>query len=359
MPLYMDLHADVDVDLEELRKLHLADLEVQEKYGVRYHKYWVNEESGMVFCLMHGPNKQACEAVHREAHGNIACNIIEVLPGEYEFFLGQAASHSSDMVQTANGVPDTGFRTIVFTHVISRSSTLHTRIHEIVKEELRNCNGIEIEHLGEGVKSVFTSFVLAIDFAVAVRSKIEKFKKELGGSEQHYIELRIGLCAGDPVKNNSDKFFGGALDLAKRFSEVAKEGEIVISSVVKDYFIKEDVNSNYLGVIKVVDYPDEKFLNRLLQITDEKLGEHTFNVENLGRDIGLSRPQLYRRITSLTGLSPNDFIREKRLKSAIKLIKKNYGNISEIALEVGFNSPSYFSKCFHERFGLLPSAYLK
>ncbi len=209
------------------------------------------------------------------------------------------------------------------------------------------------------MKSVFTSRILAIDFAVAVRSKIEKFKKELGESEQQYIELRIGLSAGDPVKNNSDKFFGGALDLAKRLSEVAKEGEIVISSLVKDYFIKENMNSSYLGVIKVLDYPDEKFLNRLLQITDEKLGEHTFNVENLGRDIGLSRSQLYRRITSLTGLSPNDFIREKRLKSAIKLIKKNYGNISEIALEVGFNSPSYFSKCFHERFGLLPSAYLK
>jgi AraC-like DNA-binding protein len=61
---------------------------------------------------------------------------------------------------------------------------------------------------------------------------------------------------------------------------------------------------------------------------------------------------------SLTGLSPNAFVQEYRLKNALKLLNKNVGNISEIAFESGFSSPSYFSKCFKKKFGLLPAALL-
>ncbi len=82
MPLYMDHHRNVeDLTAEGVAGAHQRDLEVQEKHGVDYRQYWFNEEAGEVFCLVEAPNKEAAEAVHREAHGLVADEIIEVKEG--------------------------------------------------------------------------------------------------------------------------------------------------------------------------------------------------------------------------------------------------------------------------------------
>jgi hypothetical protein len=79
MPLYMDIHQKVDGATEEaVADAHAKDLEVQAKYGVTYKKYWVDESSGTIFCLVEAPNKEAAERVHREAHGLVADEIHEV-----------------------------------------------------------------------------------------------------------------------------------------------------------------------------------------------------------------------------------------------------------------------------------------
>ncbi|MFC0775501.1 DUF4242 domain-containing protein [Terrimonas alba] len=89
MPLFMDLHKGMyGIKKEEVAKAHLQDLAVQDKHGVKYHKFWVNEEQGTIFCLIEGPTKEACTACHAEAHGNIACEIIEVHPTDIATFLG-------------------------------------------------------------------------------------------------------------------------------------------------------------------------------------------------------------------------------------------------------------------------------
>jgi AraC-like DNA-binding protein len=94
-----------------------------------------------------------------------------------------------------------------------------------------------------------------------------------------------------------------------------------------------------------------------MEVAEARLSDKHFTVANLGKEIGMSRPQLYRRILNLTNISPNDLIRELRLKKAESLMRRKDQNISEIALEVGFSNPSYFSKCFYDRFGALPSQY--
>ncbi len=101
----------------------------------------------------------------------------------------------------------------------------------------------------------------------------------------------------------------------------------------------------------------ENFLNKLFETFEKKWNEEEFNIDSLVKQFGISRAQLYRKVTDLTGYSPNSFIREIRLKKALKLIETQKGNISEIAFESGFNNPSYFSKCFFKRFGILPSEY--
>lgn len=82
MPLYMDVHRNVDASIEEVEKAHELDLETQDEYDVAYKKYWVNEESGTVFCLFEGPNKEAGEKVHEEAHGLTADEIFQVIERE-------------------------------------------------------------------------------------------------------------------------------------------------------------------------------------------------------------------------------------------------------------------------------------
>ena len=83
MPLYMDKHTGVDgLSAEAAIAAHKADLETQEKYGVKYLSYWYNEDEGTVFCLVDAPSKEAAEAVHREAHGLVADEIIEVTQGD-------------------------------------------------------------------------------------------------------------------------------------------------------------------------------------------------------------------------------------------------------------------------------------
>lgn len=78
MPLYMDVHRDVDATLEEVEDAHELDLETQDAHGVRYKRFWMDEDSGTVFCLFEGPSKEAGETVHDEAHGLTADEIYEV-----------------------------------------------------------------------------------------------------------------------------------------------------------------------------------------------------------------------------------------------------------------------------------------
>lgn len=82
MPLYMDTHRGVDgLTKEAVEGAHQADLSVQGKYGVDYKSYWYNEQAGAVFCLVEAPNAEAAAAVHKEAHGLVADDIVEVHQG--------------------------------------------------------------------------------------------------------------------------------------------------------------------------------------------------------------------------------------------------------------------------------------
>ena len=82
MPLYMDTHEKVDgLTAEAVAGAHRRDLEVQQKHGARYLKYWFNENDGRVYCLVEAPSKEAAVQVHREAHGLLADEIVEVKEG--------------------------------------------------------------------------------------------------------------------------------------------------------------------------------------------------------------------------------------------------------------------------------------
>lgn len=103
-----------------------------------------------------------------------------------------------------------------------------------------------------------------------------------------------------------------------------------------------------------LDDRDKAFVKQLHDIIKSHMGNSDFGVEDIGAEIGLSRVQLYRKVKAITGSSVVDLLRKARLAKGRRLLEANSMNISEVAYEVGFSSPSYFTKCFKDEYGMLP-----
>jgi len=104
---------------------------------------------------------------------------------------------------------------------------------------------------------------------------------------------------------------------------------------------------------------DEKFLNKLISFIENNLADPDLKVDSLIEQIHLSRSQLHRKLKALTGLSSTEFIRTIRLKRAAQLLEQHHGTIAETVYAVGFNSLSYFSKCFQKQFNMTPKEYIE
>ncbi|MDT7829090.1 two-component regulator propeller domain-containing protein [Pricia sp. S334] len=103
---------------------------------------------------------------------------------------------------------------------------------------------------------------------------------------------------------------------------------------------------------------DEKLLNRLQKVLDENLNDSGFSAKSFSHKMGMSRMQLHRKLQVYTGLSTTEFIRSQRLKQALHILKTSDSSVSEVAYTVGFNTPSYFIKCFKETYKKTPADYL-
>lgn len=109
----------------------------------------------------------------------------------------------------------------------------------------------------------------------------------------------------------------------------------------------------------ILSSPDEKFLKKVIQVIEKNIDNVEMDVDEMASQIGVSRTQLYRKISALTDMSAKEFVRDIRLERAAQLITQDKLTISEIALKTGFNDISYFRKCFKEKFGMSASEYLK
>ena len=99
---------------------------------------------------------------------------------------------------------------------------------------------------------------------------------------------------------------------------------------------------------------DKQFLKQLHSIIQKNLSDSEFGVEDIGKQIGLSRVQLYRKVKAMTGSSVVDLLRKARLTKAKRLLESRSMSVSEVAYDVGFSAPSYFTKCFKDEYGMLP-----
>ena len=363
MPLFMDFHHIENVTVEDVKRAHMADVAIQDKYGVRYLQFWVNQEAGTVFCLIEGPDPETCEKVHQMAHGNIACALTEVETGFYEMMMGTGHTvNDYGLVQKKNGSLDTGYRTILIVSLYgitkaTASSDLSMLLtpnwaRKIVSEQMERFAGRYLTwDIDDSIVAVFDDSTNAVSCAMLIKKEIRLFEPK-----HPEIIFKMGISASQPVTKEGD-FFKEAIKLAHSLSLTAPNNQILTSALVRKICKNEDVFSD--DAIKSLNAKEQEFISNLIYVAESKIADRQFDLNTLSNEVCVSRPQLYRKITALTGRSPNDFITDLRMQKALSLLKQKKAAIAEIAHVSGFSSPSYFSKCFVEKFGCTPSKFLK
>jgi len=257
----MDIHEiPGGVKAEDVAKAHAHDVEVQGKYGVNYHKYWVDEKAGKIFCLCHAPNAEAAAQVHREAHGLVAEKIIQVEPEVADLFMGGSEVNPAGAVVAPGGSQerDPGVRTILFTDIVDSTPMTHqmgdeaamelVEVHDrIVREALASLGGREVKHTGDGIMASFFSAAAAVKCAARIQRDVASHRQE---KKDRPIQLRIGVAAGEPVERHND-LFGCTVQLAARLCSQAKPEQILVSSAVAELCVGKTLPFQEVGEVSL------------------------------------------------------------------------------------------------------------
>jgi signal transduction histidine kinase/DNA-binding response OmpR family regulator/ligand-binding sensor domain-containing protein len=184
----------------------------------------------------------------------------------------------------------------------------------------------------------------------------EKLKRNISTSHIPIIILTALSSDEDRVlvyKSGADAY------ITKPFSSetlIARIENIFNSRNKLQAIFKKDLNTPIKSIVK--DKVDQAFIEKAEEICEKNMTNFNYDVTEFAREMGMSRTLFFSKIKTITGQTPNDFIKTLRLKKAAKMISSDTTkNISEIAYEVGFNSPNYFSKCFKTHFGISPKDY--
>lgn len=261
MPMYMDIHEAPGATAQAVAAAHLADVAIQAKHGVEYHKYWLNEAQGKIFCLCTAPNAEAATTVHREAHGLMAQKIIEVAPEVAESFLGGCEvdpGGAALLPGTTGDKRDSGIRTILFTDIVDSTSMTQRlgdeavmallEVHDAtVRDAVVASAGREIKHTGDGIMAAFSSPAAAVRCAARIQRVLSEHPVRSGDSP---VMVRIGAAAGEPVESNSD-LFGSTVQLAARLCSHAEPEQTLVSNVVAELCIGKGLTFRDLGEISI------------------------------------------------------------------------------------------------------------
>jgi class 3 adenylate cyclase len=239
MPLYIDIHKVPGATANDLARAHAADMAIQDGLGVCCVKYWFNEGSGKVFCLIDAPSVEAANEVHARSHGLLAERIIEVDPEMIEGLLGNAQVNDAGaaMMPSAAETRDTGLRCVMFTDIVGSTAITQrlgdsaamrlVNVHdEVVRAALAANGGRVVKHTGDGIMSSFYSPDAAVRAAMEIQQELEKRRAESG--EEPPVRVRIGAASGEPVEQRHD-LFGSTVQLAARLCAFAQPDQVVVS----------------------------------------------------------------------------------------------------------------------------------
>ena len=274
MPIYMDRHDTEGLTAREVADAHQKDLEIQDKHGCKAITYWVDEARGTVFCLIEAKQKQSVKNMHREAHGDVPNNIIEVAPETVNAFLGRIEDPQPAKPTTSTGdipIIESAFRIIMFTDM-EGSTTITTRLGDeksmellrthdaIIRNAIKIHGGSEVKHTGDGFMISFSSVSHAVECAISIQRDINSYNKKDPVTPLH---LRIGLSAGEPVTEGGD-LFGSTVQLAARICDHAKPEQILVTSVVQKLCMGKKLPFSDLGETTLRGFDEPEFLHEVI-----------------------------------------------------------------------------------------------
>jgi len=361
MPIFMDRHdVSESVTAELVAQIHLEDLKIQQKYNCRGLTYWYDDARKMAFCLIEAPDRNAIVQMHDHAHGNVPHLVIEVDKTIVESFLGRIEDPKQAQNTDLNIINEPAFRAIMMVSIEIHSyknsepddTNSHVnKVYKHIHEILKSYHGTVARQNEEGSLISFFSVTEAVRCALRIH---EDYRNLRNRYPIDYTQLSVGLHAGIPVSENKS-MFEDTIKLAQRMCMISA-AEVVISTEVKQLFESENIG-DVLTEKQVHELtPEEEiFLNGLMSIIEKEWHNTQLKVEDLEHNIGVSKSKLYREMIRLTGKSPSVFLLHYRLHQSLQKLLMQNGNVSEVAYSSGFNSPSYFAKCFRKKYGISPS----
>jgi len=241
MAIFMDRHDLAGTTAADVAEAHRKDLDIQDQYGVKFLTYWFDQRRGTAFCLMEAPDMETAQCVHREAHGLVAGEVVEVSLSAVEAFLGRIHDPEAVPGQSSAEI-DSGHRAILFTDIVGstemtsrlgdRMATELVRAHDaVVRRCLGQSAGREVKHTGDGIMAAFASITAAVDCAIAIQQGFERYN----GGNPEPIHVRIGLDCGEPVEDSND-LFGSTVQLAARLCAAASADQVLVSEgIFREY----------------------------------------------------------------------------------------------------------------------------
>ncbi|RKR14559.1 signal transduction histidine kinase [Maribacter vaceletii] len=213
--------------------------------------------------------------------------------------------------------------------------------------------GLEVSH------EVMPNIVIS-DVLMPIMDGLEFCKRMKNGRETSHIPIII-LTAKSSQENELKGLQIGADDYLKKPFDVELLLLKINNIIKRREKLRERFNKEIILQPKEVAVTslDEKFLQQAMDIIEKHMMNTEFNVEMLVKEMGHSRTNLYMKFKELTGLSSGEFIRNVRLKRAVQLLENSDLPVKDIMYKTGFNTSSYFSKCFRKQFGVTPSQYVR
>lgn len=260
MPIFLDRHDLRGLTAEDIAEAHRKDLEVQEPYGVNFLTYWFDKERCTGFCLIDAPDAETAMRVHKEAHGDVALDVIGVDLSAVEAFLGRVADLPSSEGGGETRV-DAAFRAVMFTDIVDSTGMASrlgderavemVRAHDsLVRRALKDRQGREIKHTGDGIMACFDDVAASVGCSRSIQQAFDAFNL----ASEEPIHVRIGIHAGEPIEDSND-LFGSTVNTAARLCSVAEPETIVISETVKR-LLPDDLELQEIGAHELKGLPN-------------------------------------------------------------------------------------------------------
>ena len=353
MPLFIDTHIIEDSEITKLssHQSPLNDIKLKNMFGVQNLGFFLNLPDRKVFRLMRAPNKKALADCHLYAHGTEPCNLTQISHEiDFNSIIGAIDKNKNEGTIRPFTEFDTGYRTLMMLSFLDLTEKYkrYDEIFQYIKEH----KGRVIDQPNDNLLAYFNYSTDAFSCGLAVCRLLKDIMLK--------TEYTMALVTDRPNDINESDFFWEAHKKLQMLCILGNSGKVLVDmctkKILKENFVSSDKEKMF---IKLITDEDITLFKALWEIIESQISNSDFKSDNLNNLLGYSKTQTYRKIKASTGMAPNEFITEIRLRLSLMALKQKVKTVSEIAYDLGFNSPSYFTRVFKKRYDMTPTFFTK